>query len=153
MDYVLSDEELRQTMPRNEHDKICKEYQQQIKALKTAANKFQSEYIFQSGKFDKHSEAGELASLLESMQKNAKRLLLSLVGKQGGTINDVDRSIYYRDNKKEICEALMGSIVSSGVITLESEEKTHIDKLLPDILYGLLNMLYDDFSQEPETNQ
>ena len=89
MDYVLSDEELRQTMPRNEHDKICKEYQEQITSLKTTADELQTQYILQSGKFDKHSETGELTSLLESMQKNAKRLLLSLLDKQGGAINDV----------------------------------------------------------------
>ena len=153
MDYVLSDEELRQTMPRNEHDKICKEYQEQITSLKTTADELQTQYILQSGKFDKHSETGELTSLLESMQKNAKRLLLSLLDKQGGAINDVDRSIYYRDSKGEICEALMECIVSCGVITIEGGRRTHIDKLLPDILYGLLNMLHDDFSQETETNK
>lgn len=153
MDYVLSDEELRQTMPRNEYDKICEEYQEQITSLKTTADEILTQYILQSGKFDKHSETGELASLLESMQKNAKRLLLSLLDKQGGAINDLDRSIYYRDSKGEICEALMECIVSSGVITIEGGRKTHLDMLLPDILYGLLNMLHDDFSQEPETNK
>lgn len=151
MDYVISDEELSQMMLRNEHDKICKEYQQRITSLKTTADELQTQYILQSGKFDKHSEAGELVSLLESMKKNAKRLLLSLVDKQGGAINDVDRSIYYCDSRGEICEALMECIVSSGVITIEGGGKTHLDKLLPDILYGLLNMLHDDFSQEQET--
>ena len=153
MDYVLSDEELRQTMPRNEHDKICKEYQEQITSLiaPPCLSKRESKSLLAFFCILSRSDVNSPVS--ECLSNFPDWRIYWVWSSSAVVFNDVDRSIYYRDSKGEICEALMECIVSCGVITIEGGRRTHIDKLLPDILYGLLNMLHDDFSQESETNK
>lgn len=143
MDYLLSEEEYKEMIPRSTHNKDCKKHRSRIKELKATESKLKAECKAQYGKDGIDTQ--EFQPLLEIMVKNAKRIIRAVAEKQGGIINDVMYIADYRDKEGNLHDSGIESIDSNGKVTLEDEDvTTHLDGMIADNIIGILYVLPDE---------
>lgn len=142
MDYLLSEEEYKELIPRSESNEECKKHRKRIKELKATESKLKAECKTLYGK--ESIDTQEFEPLLEIMVQNAKRIIRAVAEKQGGVINDVMYIADYRDEDGNLHDIGIESIDSTGKVTLEDANvTTHLDGMIADNIIGILYVLPD----------